>query len=67
MDFGPPLHSLVICGTTHPLEDELLKWHRVEKSPPPAEGGELGEVEGGERAQAGANEGEGDERGEDPR
>ncbi len=29
VDFGEPLHSLVICGTTHPLEDELLKWHRV--------------------------------------
>ncbi|CAM9779776.1 unnamed protein product [Choristocarpus tenellus] len=27
VDFGSPLHSLVICGTTHPLEDELLKWH----------------------------------------
>lgn len=34
MDFGEPLHSLIICGTTHPLEDELLKWHRVgEKQP----------------------------------
>lgn len=29
VDFGEPLHSLVICGTTHPLEDELLKWHRA--------------------------------------
>lgn len=29
VDFGEPLHSVVICGTTHPLEDELLKWHRA--------------------------------------
>lgn len=27
VDFGGPLHCLVICGTTHPLEEELLKWH----------------------------------------
>ena len=24
-DLGPPLHSLVIVGSTHPLEDEALK------------------------------------------
>ena len=24
-DLGPPLHSLVIVGNTHPLEDEALK------------------------------------------
>ena len=24
-DLGPPLHSLVIVGNTHPLEDEILK------------------------------------------
>ena len=24
-DLGPPLHSLVIVGNTHPLEDETLK------------------------------------------
>lgn len=63
VDFGAPLHSLVICGTTHPLEDELLKWHRVQKSSPPAEveGSELAEVEGGERAEGG-EEAEGSER-----
>lgn len=63
VDFGAPLHSLVICGTTHPLEDELLKWHRVQKPPTPAEGSELAEeVEGGERAEeAGGGEGEGAE------
>ncbi|CAM9620818.1 unnamed protein product [Discosporangium mesarthrocarpum] len=33
VDFGDPLHSLVICGTTHPLEEELLKWHMVEQKP----------------------------------
>ena len=44
MGFGAPLHSLVICGTTHPLEDELLKWHRVESESPPAEGGEIAEA-----------------------
>lgn len=36
VDFGEPLHSLVICGTTHPLEDELLKWHRVAVADRPA-------------------------------
>ncbi|CAM9504860.1 unnamed protein product [Laminaria digitata] len=71
VDFGAPLHSLVICGTTHPLEDELLKWHRVQKSPPPAaegggelagvESGDLAEVEGSERAAAGAEGGEREE------
>lgn len=24
LDFGPPLHSLILVGDTHPLEDELL-------------------------------------------
>lgn len=37
VDFGEPLHSLVICGTTHPLEDELLKWHRVGGAQSPVE------------------------------
>lgn len=71
VDFGAPLHSLVICGTTHPLEDELLKWHRLQKPPTPTEGSELAEVEGGERAEeAGVGEGEGageDAREEGPR
>lgn len=38
VDFGEPLHSLVICGATHPLEDELLKWHRVAVADRPAAG-----------------------------
>ncbi|CAN0456960.1 unnamed protein product, partial [Hapterophycus canaliculatus] len=42
VDFGEPLHSLVICGATHPLEDELLQWHRVAKP------GETSSVEGTE-------------------
>ena len=25
VDFGAPLHSLVIAGTTHPVEDEILE------------------------------------------
>ena len=25
VDLGPPLHSLVVVGKTHPLEDEMLK------------------------------------------
>jgi len=25
VDFGPPLHSVVICGETHELEDEVLR------------------------------------------
>lgn len=27
MDFGPPLHSLIIAGNVHPLEMELLQLH----------------------------------------
>lgn len=27
IDFGPPLHSLVIVGETHPIEDEALKMY----------------------------------------
>lgn len=34
VDFGGPLHCLVICGTTHPLEEELLKWHRADQQQP---------------------------------
>jgi diphthine synthase len=25
LDMGPPLHSLVIVGDTHPVEDEILE------------------------------------------
>ena len=24
VDFGEPLHCLALCGTTHPLEDDVL-------------------------------------------
>lgn len=30
MDFGPPLHSLVLPGTLHPLEEEYIKFFSVE-------------------------------------
>ncbi|KAL6008269.1 hypothetical protein ACLOJK_033775 [Asimina triloba] len=29
VDFGPPLHCLVIVGKTHPLEDEMLNFHAI--------------------------------------
>jgi len=29
VDFGEPLHSLVICGEIHPLESEILEYYRV--------------------------------------
>ena len=29
-DFGPPLHSLVIVGETHPIEDEILQQFMVQ-------------------------------------
>lgn len=29
VDFGPPLHCLVIVGKTHPLEDEMLDFHTI--------------------------------------
>lgn len=51
VDFGEPLHSLVICGTTHPLEDELLQWHRADSKPPVDEAAGV-EAEGVERETA---------------
>lgn len=30
VDFGEPLHSLVIVGDTHPIEDEVLDMYRLE-------------------------------------
>lgn len=30
VEMGGPLHCLVICGTTHPLENELLKWYSAD-------------------------------------
>ena len=29
VDFGAPLHSLVIAGATHPIEDEILARFRL--------------------------------------
>ncbi|XP_058090992.1 probable diphthine methyl ester synthase [Magnolia sinica] len=29
VDFGPPLHCLVIVGKTHPLEDEMLDFYTI--------------------------------------
>ncbi len=28
-DFGPPLHSLVIAGNTHVIEEEILSAYRI--------------------------------------
>eukprot|EP00887_Chlorella_sp_A99_P008138 scaffold12.g8138.t1 len=45
VDFGPPLHSLVIVGETHPLEDEALRRFPVDA----AQQGEGGAGGGGRR------------------
>ncbi|GKU93967.1 hypothetical protein SLEP1_g7515 [Rubroshorea leprosula] len=29
VDFGKPLHCLVIVGKTHPVEDEMLEFYRI--------------------------------------
>jgi hypothetical protein len=29
VDFGTPLHSLVVAGDTHPIEDEVLAMYAV--------------------------------------
>ena len=29
VDFGPPLHCLALCGETHPLEDDMLRFVAV--------------------------------------
>lgn len=31
LDFGPPLHCLVIVGMTHPLEEEMLEFFGIDK------------------------------------
>mmetsp|Transcript_22016 Transcript_22016/g.31955 ORF Transcript_22016/g.31955 Transcript_22016/m.31955 type:complete len:271 (-) Transcript_22016:120-932(-) len=31
VDMGPPLHCLVLCGTLHPVEQELLEYYRGTK------------------------------------
>lgn len=33
VDFGPPLHSLVIAGLTHVVEEELLALYRITSLP----------------------------------
>ena len=30
VDMGPPLHSIVIVGTLHPLEEQFLKQFYIE-------------------------------------
>lgn len=50
VDFGEPLHSVIINGTTHPLEDELLQWHRVTDSAGTAVEGTKVAAEGEEAA-----------------
>jgi diphthine synthase len=32
VDFGPPLHSLIICGELHPVEREYLSFYKVKPS-----------------------------------
>ncbi|CAA3020442.1 probable diphthine methyl ester synthase [Olea europaea subsp. europaea] len=32
IDFGPPLHCLVIVGNVHPVEEEMLEFYTVGKS-----------------------------------
>jgi diphthine synthase len=32
VDFGPPLHSLIICGDLHPVEQEYLSFYKVKAS-----------------------------------
>lgn len=30
IDFGPPLHCLVIVGETHPVEEEMLEFYKTD-------------------------------------
>ncbi|KAL8030702.1 hypothetical protein ABFX02_14G302600 [Erythranthe guttata] len=32
VDFGPPLHCLVIVGETHPVEEEMLEFYKIDGS-----------------------------------
>ena len=32
VDFGPPLHSLIIAGETHVIEEEMLLQYRTQPS-----------------------------------
>ncbi|CAM9285235.1 unnamed protein product [Phaeothamnion confervicola] len=61
VDFGGPLHSLVLCGETHPLEAEVLQFFMFkenDRAPPP-----VADVDAGERENDG-EEPEGDGTGE---
>jgi len=30
VDFGKPLHCLVICGEIHPMEQEVLEYFKIQ-------------------------------------
>jgi diphthine methyl ester synthase len=30
VDFGAPLHCLIIVGETHPVEEEMIKFYMIE-------------------------------------
>lgn len=32
VDFGPPLHCLVIVGETHPVEEEMMDFYKLDKN-----------------------------------
>lgn len=55
IDFGAPLHSLVIAGSVHVTEEEMLECYRPANLPglrpyaPPQEAGEEEEGGGGAR------------------
>lgn len=56
VDFGPPLHSLVIAGDTHPIEDEYLAQFMVAAQGPAAAGAAEAEQACGSSAAAAAAE-----------
>lgn len=39
VDFGAPLHCLVIAGETHPLEQEMLDFYRLKEGSDKRENG----------------------------
>jgi diphthine synthase len=50
VDFGPPLHCLIIAGTVHVVEEEILGYYRI--GAPGAAGGAAAAGEGGSTAAA---------------
>ena len=34
INFGPPLHSLIIAGNTHVIEEEILSVYRIQNTGP---------------------------------